>query len=134
MRIATTLLAAVLLLSGCKIEAGTLTTTNYSISDVGVNSSRTRILDGNGEFECIDSVSGLCHFVLFTEDCKSTAQADSPQRHDQRDARACTVRIVQAFSLKAGASKRVDHLPKGLQQCVDHQSTPTAPGCLHPTS
>jgi hypothetical protein len=131
MRIAMTLLATMLLLSGCKIEAGTLTTTNYSISDVGVNSSRTRILDGNGEFECIDSVSGLCHFVLFTEDCNSTAQADSPQQHDSR---ACTARIVQAFSLKAGASKRVDHLPKHLQQCVDHQAAPTAPGCLHPTS
>ena len=134
MRIAMTLLAAALLLSGCKIEAGTLTTTNYSISNTGVNSSRTRILDGNGEFECIDSVSGLCHFVLFTEDCKDAAQADSPQQHDQRGTRACTARIVQAFSLKAGASKRVDHLPKDLQQCVGHQAAPTAPGCLHPTS
>jgi len=134
MRIAMTLLAAVLLLSGCKIEAGTLTTTNYSISNAGVNSSRTRILDGNGEFECIDSVSGLCHFVLFTEDCEKAAQSGSAQRHASRDSQACIARIVQAFSLKAGASKRVDHLPKGVQQCVGHQTAPTAPGCLHPTS
>ncbi|WP_242108959.1 hypothetical protein [Luteimonas aquatica] len=132
MRIATLLSLAVLLLAGCKIEAGAVTTTHYSIDGVGVNSTRSRVFDGNGVFDCVQSVSGQCHFVLFTEQCRDRA-GNAGADAARPDHRACTAHVVQAFSLKAGTSKRLDRLPKDLQQCVGHQSAPTAPDCLQPT-
>lgn len=120
MRIAI-LLAASLCLAGCKIDTGTTTITNVSIDGKAQNVMRSYVNDGTGEFECVKSISGRCHYLLFVRECR----ADASAAHGQR----CGNRIVDAFTIAAGTSRRLGHLPPKLQQCVSHDVAPTAPDC-----
>jgi hypothetical protein len=122
MRTAIILAAALCLLTGCKIESGTTTITNVSIDGKANNVMRSFVSDGSGEFECIKSISGRCHYLLFVKECASGDGAQQGQR--------CSNRIVQAFTLEAGTSKHLANLPPRLQQCVSHDAEPAAPDCL----
>ena len=125
MRIATLLLASLLLLpAGCKIEAGTTTITNVSIDGKAQNVMRSYVNGGAGDFECIKSISGRCHYLLFVRECgngNGNAADDDPH---------CGARTVQAFTLDAGTSRHLANLPPKLKQCVSHDREPSAPDCL----
>src|SRR3546814_15838148 len=73
---------------------------------------RSYVNGGAGDFECIKSVSGRCHYLLFVRDCDASAPAAS--------ARPCAARTVQAFTLDAGTSRHLANLPPRLKQCVSH--------------
>ncbi|MDN5782822.1 MAG: hypothetical protein L0H23_12530 [Luteimonas sp.] len=121
MRIAIILLAStLLLLAGCKIEAGTTTITNVSIDGKAQNVMRSYVNGGAGDFECIKSISGRCHYLLFVRECHA-GKDDDPH---------CAARTVQAFTLDAGTSRHLANLPPKLKQCVSHDREPAAPDCL----
>lgn len=123
MRTTIILAMALCLLAGCKFESGTTTITNVSIDGKANNVMRSFVSDGSGEFECIKSISGRCHYLLFVKDCSANAGTpDGGQR--------CSNRTVQAFTLEAGTSKHLANLPPRLQQCVSHDAAPAAPDCL----
>src|SRR5690606_30684055 len=124
MRTAILLAATLLLLAGCKIDAGTTTITNVSIDGKAQNVMRSYVNGGAGDFECIKSISGRCHYLLFVRECRGEAGAS-----DAGDAR-CGMRTVQAFTLDAGTSRRLANLPPRLKQCVSHDREPSAPDCL----
>src|SRR3546814_3264251 len=77
MRTAILLATPLLLLAGCKIDAGTTTITNVSIDGKAQNVMRSYVNGGAGDFECIKSVSGRCHYLLFVRDCDASAPAAS---------------------------------------------------------
>lgn len=122
MRTAILFAATMLLLAGCKIDAGTTTITNVSIDGKAQNVMRSYVNGGAGDFECIKSVSGRCHYLLFVRDCG----AATPPTGDQ----PCAARTVQAFTLDAGTSRHLANLPPRLKQCVSHDREPSAPDCL----
>ncbi|MFC3714708.1 hypothetical protein ACFONC_00865 [Luteimonas soli] len=122
MRTAILFAATMLLLAGCKIDAGTTTITNVSIDGKAQNVMRSYVNGGAGDFECIKSVSGRCHYLLFVRDCDAAA----PPTGDQ----PCAARTVQAFTLDAGTSRHLANLPPRLKQCVSHDREPSAPDCL----
>jgi hypothetical protein len=115
--------ATLLLLAGCRIDAGTTTITNVSIDGKAQNVMRSYVNGGAGDFECIKSISGRCHYLLFVRECSYAA--DKPGD----DAR-CDTRTVKAFTLDAGTSRHLANLPPRLQQCVSHDREPSAPDCL----
>src|SRR3546814_14378331 len=82
---------------------------------------RSYVNGGAGDFECIKSVSGRCHYLLFVRDCDASAPAASDQ--------PCAAPTVQAFTLDAGTSRHLANLPPRLQQCASHDSEPPAPAC-----
>lgn len=121
----TALVAIACLMSGCMFESGVTTVTNISVDGHSVNATRSHIANGDGEFECLRSASGRCHYLLFVEDC-GKAQGRAA-------AAACKPRIVTAFTLPAGASKHLAALPAQVRECVSHDAAPVAPGCLDKT-
>lgn len=123
MRIAILLATGLCLLAGCKFETGATTTiTNVSIDGRPANVTRSFVHDGDGEFDCIKSVTGQCHYLLFVRECGTPAAAG--------DGAHCTTRTVEAFTLEAGKSRHLAGLPPKVQQCVSHSATPVAPDCL----
>ena len=73
MRIAIILAASLCILTGCKIESGTTTITNVSIDGKAGNVMRSYVNGDSGDFECIKSISGRCHYLLFVKDCGAGA-------------------------------------------------------------
>ena len=120
MRTALVFAMTLLLLAGCRIDAGTTTITNVSIDGKAQNVMRSYVNGGAGDFECIKSISGRCHYLLFVRECGATAGDDA----------RCDTRTVQAFTLDAGTSRHLANLPPRLQQCVSHDREPSAPDCL----
>ncbi|NZA25704.1 hypothetical protein H0E84_04855 [Luteimonas sp. SJ-92] len=116
-----TLMLGCLLLGGCRFETGLTTVTNLSIEGRAVNATRSYVVGGEGEFECLRSATGSCHYVLFVDDCR----ADAPPGA----ADACAARVVREFTLGAGERQHLGELPRGLRQCVDHDAPPVAPEC-----
>jgi hypothetical protein len=124
MRTAILLVTTLLLLAGCKIEAGTTTITNVSIDGKAQNVMRSYVHGGAGDVECVEGISGRCHCLLFVRECgsgKASASASGAQ---------CAIRTVQAFTLDAGSSRQLANLPPELKQCVSHDREPSAPDCL----
>src|SRR3546814_8532150 len=97
MRTAILLATPLLLLAGCKIDAGTITITNVSIDGKAQNVMRSYVNGGAGDFECIKSVSGRCHYMLLVRD--RDASAPAPIAH------TCAARPVQASPPHAGERK-----------------------------
>jgi hypothetical protein len=122
MRTAIILAASLCLLGGCKFESGTTTITNVSIDGKAGNVMRSYVNGGSGDFECIKSISGRCHYLLFVKDCHTGKSSSNAAR--------CSNRTVQAFTLQAGTSKHLANLPPRLQQCVSHDVAPAAPDCV----
>ena len=122
MRTALVFATTLLLLSGCRIDAGTTTITNVSIDGKAQNVMRSYVNGGAGDFECIKSISGRCHYLLFVRECGDAA--------NKSDDAHCDTRTVQAFTLDAGTSRHLANLPPRLQQCVSHDREPAAPDCL----
>ena len=124
MRTSILLIASLCLLGGCMLETGTTTNTTISIDGVREFSTRSEIRDSAGDFDCIKSSSGHCHFLLFVEEC-----APSPATASAAEKR-CSTRPLQAFTLATGASRHLVDLPSRLKQCVSHDAAPVAPACL----
>jgi len=123
MRILISLVSFLLTLVGFNPQAGTTTLTFSSVDGVGVNSSKARIADGNARFECLQSASGSCHYVVFLSSCKkSDTRANAAMG-------ACTTTVVQQFTLAAGNVKEFTHLPTGVKHCLSHEAMPVAPDC-----
>jgi hypothetical protein len=121
MRLPILLAASLCLLAGCQIETGTTTITNVSIDGKAQNVTRSYVNDGAGDFECVKSVSGRCHYLLYVRECRS----DKAAAHGER----CAERTVDAFTLEAGTSRHLANLPPSLKQCVSHDAAPVAPDC-----
>lgn len=133
MRIPVLLIASLCLLVGCKFESAHTTTTTVSIEGWRDNATRSQVRDGIGDFDCIKSSSGHCHFLLFVEQCHATPDAptDAPIDAATHATRTrCSARPVQAFTLAAGATKHLVDLPSKMKQCVSHDAAPIAPACL----
>lgn len=122
MRILISLVSFLLTLVGFNPQAGTTTLTFSSVDGVGVNSSKARITDGNARFECLQSTSGSCYYVVFTSACE---QVD--KRANYVD--TCSTRVVEAFTLAAGDVRELTGLPAGVKHCLSHEAMPVAPDC-----
>lgn len=101
-------------LVGCDFDPASTTSSSTSINGTAINSSKTRTWANSANFDCIASASGNCRYVVFTSDCP---------------AKNCTTKVTEAFSLRAGATRKMQGLPPGFKYCVSHQSGPVAPSC-----
>lgn len=104
---------------GCDEREKTVTTTISSKSPAGTNAIRVVANKALAKFQCIDSVSGECEFVVFLADCA----ADDAQN-------ACKPTPVADFVVKAGSFREIADLPEGFKFCAGHGKKPVAPGCL----
>src|SRR3546814_16360956 len=116
MRTAILLATPLLLLAGCKIDAGTTTITNVSIDGKAQNVMRYYVNGGAGDFECIKNVSGRCHYLLFLRDFDASAPAARAQ--------PCAAPPVQAFTLDAGPTPHLPTLPPHRTPPATHHPAP----------
>src|SRR3546814_17419584 len=116
MRTAILLATPLLLLAGCKIDAGTTTITNVSIDGKAQNVMRSYVNGGARDFECIKSVSGRCHYLLFVRDCDASAPADTAQ--------PCATRPGQSFTRDGSTPRHKANLPPSLKQSFSHHREP----------
>lgn len=141
MRLLVSLVSFLLTLIGCNPQAGVTTVSIASVDGVGVNSTKSRISLDHARFECLKSVSGQCHYVVYVSSCgdaesASTAAIDGglPAGRDG-DASIgagsgdCATRTLQQFTLAAGQVRELDGMPADVRHCVDHEAMPAAPGC-----
>lgn len=70
--------------------------------------SKTRVATNVAKFECIESASGNCHFLLFRGDCKVPG--------NPRD--TCMDQPFEQFVLAVGTTREIVGLPSGFRQCV----------------
>ena len=121
MRILVSLISFLFTLAGCDPQPGITTMTFSSVDGVAINSTKARIGDGDARFECLQSATGNCHYLVFVETCAAAkiSAADT----------ACTTRVLERFTLVAGKTKELHDLPAGVRHCVDHDAMPTAPDC-----
>lgn len=110
----TTLLLTV---GGCRGSGTTIQSTS-SDDDGDKSSSWVRIADGDGRFECRDSVTGSCNYVLYVQQCAP----DAPLA-------GCSARVIRSFTLTAGKSREEHGLPPQVRVCQDHRAMPVAPDC-----
>lgn len=104
----------ILSLVGCDVGGRSITTEAVTDDGDTIYSSKTRTWDDHARFECRDSSSGYCHFVVFASDCPGTD---------------CRTQQVSAFSLAPGEKRELDNLPAGFRYCLDHLKPPVAPNC-----
>jgi len=104
----------ILSLVGCDIGGRSSTTETARDDGQTIYSSKTRTWDDHARFECRDSSSGYCHFLVFTSDCPAAN---------------CSTQVVSAFSLLPGQKRDLDTLPRGYRYCLDHIKPPVAPNC-----
>jgi hypothetical protein len=104
----------ILSLVGCDFGGRSSTTETTSDDGQAIYSSKTRTWDDHARFECRESSSGYCHFLVFTSDCPGGN---------------CGTSVVTAFSLAPGESRELDSLPRDYRYCLDHIKPPVAPNC-----
>lgn len=109
-----TLVYLVFGLVGCDFDPASTTSSSTSINGTAVNSSKTRTWERSANFDCIASTSGSCRYVVFTSNCP---------------AENCTTKVIEAFNLRAGASRKMQGLAPGFKYCISHDAMPVAPGC-----
>ena len=122
MRILISLVSFLLTLAGCNPHAGTTTVTFSSTDGVGINSTKARVADGDARFECLQSASGSCHYVVYTSTCE-------PAGGQEGAVAACSTRVVESFTLAAGQVRELTGLPAGIKHCLGHDAMPVAPDC-----
>lgn len=66
--------------------------------------SETDIVHGVATFRCVASSSGVCHYMLYTDNCHGTA--------------GCTRKPIQAFGLPVGQRLVDTDQPPGFIHCV----------------
>ena len=123
MRILISLVSFLLTLVGCNPQAGITTMTFSSVNGVGVNSTKVRVGAGDARFECLQSATGSCHYVVFVNHCNE----GDPKAGE--GAGACETKVIERFTLPAGESREFTHLPAGIRHCLSHEAMPVAPDC-----
>lgn len=136
MRLLVSLVSFLLTLIGCNPQSGVTTVSIASVDGVGVNSTKSRISQDHARFECLKSVSGQCHYVVYVSSCavdaartEVTVSADAGSAGDAPEAASCATRTLQQFTLAAGQVRELDDMPADMRHCVDHEAMPVAPGC-----
>ena len=69
MRILVSLISFLFTLAGCDPQPGITTMTFSSVDGVKINSTKSRISNGDARFECLKSVTGSCHYLVYVETC-----------------------------------------------------------------
>ncbi|WP_457318455.1 hypothetical protein [Stenotrophomonas sp. P5_B8] len=100
------LCTAVLAIAGCA-QSNNTSVTRVRANGVDVLYSKSTVVDGVAQFECIASSSGQCHYLVLAPGCKTDA--------------ACTQAPLRRLSVAVGKTERVPDLPKGFSLCVSGQ-------------
>ena len=115
------LIASLLCLGGCNYAPNTsITTTTINGTDV-LHSEVSTQTPGSATFECEQSASGTCKYVVFTNDCTSAKDSRTT---------TCTTRLIDRFALAKGESKKLAGLPADFRHCVRQDAEPSVPGCI----
>lgn len=113
----TTLLQLVLALFG--VDIGNRTLVHHIDTGAVQLHSRTRVGAGTARFECLQSASGECHYVVYRRDC-DMAPAAVPRR--------CGGGSREWFTIASGDTRQVEGL-SGFRLCVGPDRDPAHGDC-----
>lgn len=106
MRAVLILCTAVLAIAGCAQSSNT-SVTRLRANGVDTLYSKSTLVDGVAQFDCIASSSGQCHYLVLDPRCKT----DAP----------CAQAPLRRLAVAVGKTGQVADLPKGFGQCVSEQ-------------
>ena len=112
-------LSVTLSMIGCDEREKTVVTTISSKGPAGSNAVRVTATKALAKFQCLESVSGDCDFVVFQSDCSANGGKG-----------ACASTPVTEFVLKAGSMREIASLPEGFKFCAGYGKKPVVPGCM----
>lgn len=120
MRIITSLMSCLMALAGCDEKPSVTHITRVS-GDAGAMFSKATQVEGVATFQCFESDSGRCHYLIYTERCPGVAAGEHSAN--------CERETLEHFALAAGERREVHGLPENFRLCVDRQTISTAAGC-----
>lgn len=89
--------------------------TRSTVNGVDQIYSKVRVHAGTGTFECLDSITGSCHFTLFA--CAASQCENAPTKQ---------------LEVVAGAELDVRNLPGQFQLCASVDDKPLTIACARP--
>lgn len=111
------MLALIAAVAGCDSGSNASTTiSRASIDGDRIDMDWVRTWKDRARFECVASTRGLCQVLVFVTECPG---------------RACAVRVLREFPLKAGEVADLAGLPPGYRYCLSHDARPVAPACTN---
>jgi hypothetical protein len=121
MRIITSLMSCLMTLAGCHEKPSVTHITRTSGGDAGVIFSKATQVDGVATFQCFESDSGRCHYLIYAERCPTAAPGENPN---------CKRETLDQFALAPGDRREVHGLPSSFRLCVDRREiSAAASGC-----
>lgn len=119
MRFLMSLFSFLCALLGYEPPPAALTMTFSPVDGIGLHSDKVLAGNGNTRFECLDSATEKCNYVVYVSECNTS---------DRKHA-ACTTKVVEKFSLAIGDAREFKTLPAGAKHCLSHDAMPVVPDC-----
>ncbi|KRG70079.1 hypothetical protein [Pseudoxanthomonas dokdonensis] len=124
MRVLTTLftsaLTTLLALAGCD-ESKVTSISRSSANGIDLLYSKVTLASDGGNFECLASASGQCHYAVFARQCDHPLRKVLGQK--------CPLVRQQQFSVAAGKHLRLPRVQRDSQVCVQRKPIRAAQPC-----
>ena len=121
MRIITSLMSCLMTLAGCHEKPSVTHITRTSGGDAGTIFSKATQIEGVATFQCFESDSGRCHYLVYAQHCPAAAPGENPH---------CEREPLDQFALAPGERREIRGLPASFHLCVDRREiSANAPRC-----
>ena len=120
MRIITSLMSCLMTLAGCQEKPSVTHITRASGGEAGAIFSKATLVDGVTTFQCFESDSGRCHYLVYAERCPVAAPGENSN---------CTRETLDKFVLTPGERREVRGLPSDFRLCVDQRELTATTSC-----
>ena len=117
-RLLTMLFHSLLVLAGCTGPGGSTHVTRTVVDGRDLVHSEVWVGERVARFDCRDSASGRCHYLLYRDGCDQ-ADADS----------GCAPRAFERFAVARGDRRELLGLPAGFSMCVSDRAVRLPQGC-----
>ena len=119
MRFLISLYSFVCTLLGFDPQPGTVTMTFSPVDGIDLHQAKVLASNGNTRFECVDSATGKCNYVVYVNQCN----ASEPKVAE------CATKTLEQFTLTSGDAREFKTLPSGARHCLSHHAMPVASEC-----
>jgi hypothetical protein len=108
-------------LAGCHEKPSVTHITRTSGGDAGAIFSKATQVEGVATFQCFESDSGRCHYLVYAQHCPTAAPGENPH---------CERETLDRFALAPGERREVHGLPASFRLCVDRREiSAKTPSC-----
>jgi hypothetical protein len=113
-------MSCLMTLAGCHEKPSVTHITRIGDEDtVAIFSKATQVKDV-ATFQCFESDSGRCHYLIYVERCPTAAPGENSN---------CKRQTLDKFALASGERREIHGLPSGFHLCVDQRELSATTSC-----